>query len=42
MVVLFIAVAFVIIMIPAVLVLPFSNDKTSGQLTEQLEKEREE
>ncbi|MEP9405028.1 stage II sporulation protein D [Peribacillus frigoritolerans] len=38
MVVLFIAVAFVIIMIPAVLVLPFSNDKTSGQLTEQLEK----
>lgn len=38
MIVLFIAVAFVIIMIPAVLVLPFSNDKTSGELAEQLEK----
>ncbi|MGG4153104.1 stage II sporulation protein D [Peribacillus muralis] len=38
MIILFIAVAFVIIMIPAVLVLPFSNDKTSGELAEQLEK----
>ncbi|WP_285767908.1 stage II sporulation protein D [Peribacillus sp. SI8-4] len=38
MIILFVAVAFVIIMIPAVLVLPFSNDKTSGELAEQLEK----
>ena len=37
-IVLFIAVAFVIIMIPAVLVLPFSNDVTGGKLAEQLEK----
>ncbi|MGE7763690.1 stage II sporulation protein D [Peribacillus sp. NPDC096540] len=42
MIVLFIAVAFVIIMIPAVLVLPFSNDKTSGKLDEQLEQKAKE
>ena len=38
MVVLFIAVSFVIIMIPAVLVLPFSDSAISGKLTEQLDK----
>ncbi|MCK1994515.1 stage II sporulation protein D [Peribacillus muralis] len=42
MIILFIAVAFVIIMIPAVLVLPFSNDKTSGELAEKLVKEKKE
>jgi stage II sporulation protein D len=42
MIVLFIAVAFVIIMIPAVLVLPFSSDKTSGKLDEQLEQKAKE
>ncbi|MFD6438292.1 stage II sporulation protein D [Peribacillus sp. NPDC060186] len=42
MIVLFVAVAFVIIMIPAVLVLPFSNDKTSGKLDEQLEQKAKE
>ncbi|MFJ7676798.1 stage II sporulation protein D [Peribacillus sp. NPDC097264] len=41
-IVLSIAVAFVIIMIPAVLVLPFSNDVTSGELAEQLEKKEKE
>ncbi|WP_236712573.1 stage II sporulation protein D [Peribacillus muralis] len=42
MIILFIAVAFVIIMIPAVLVLPFSNEKTSGELAEKLVKEKKE
>lgn len=41
-IVLSIAVAFVIIMIPAVLVLPFSNDATSGKLAEQVEKKEKE
>lgn len=41
-IILSIAVAFVIIMIPAVLVLPFSNDATSGKLAEQVEKKEKE